>query len=274
MKIASTFGMAISLMFGALVRPAAAASMVACPYYVDAIGSTATANVSGIVVGSNSGDGAAVSIVLYTHTNSYVLNAQVSSFREVYYSSGTYKGSNYRFPINSYLSAPIPFATPNDQPIEAAYVQPLTRGMSSTTCSAQRYIASDANAVSLVVPELQRISTAQIGTTKAAAGLVLRGSEDAPSCPVPYAATRVLRAQEPTYPSDLDGTQAVGVSVISVLLDESGRVVDAAVFESSHSVALDQAALKAASASIYSGAIFRCRPEISTYRFRAEFTRQ
>jgi TonB family protein len=274
MKIASSLALAISLTLGTFVRPAGAASTAACPYYVDAIGPTATANVSAIVLGSSGGDAAGVSIVLYTHTASYVLRAQVPGFREVYYSTGTYKGSNYRFPINGYLSAPIPFATPNDQPIEAAYVQPLTWDGSSPMCSAQRYIASDENAVSLVLPELQRITAMQVKLMNIAAPLTFRASEEAPACPVPYAATRVVRATEPNYPSDLDGTQAVGVSVVSVLIDEAGRVTDAAVFESSHSVALDQASIKAASASIYSGAIFRCRPEMSIYRFRAEFTRQ
>jgi len=274
MKTGSALAIAILVALSGMVRPAAGSPTSPCPYYVDAIGPSATASVSGIVLGSNSGNSAAVSIVLYTRTASYILNTQVPGFGEAYYRTGTFKGSTYRYPISGYLSAPILFGTPDDQPIEAAYVQPATWAPNSTACSAQRYIASDTDSISQALPELQRITTAQLAATNSPAKLVFRASEDAPTCPVPYAATRVLRAAYPAYPPDFDGTRAVGVAVVSVLLDESGHVIGAAVFESSMSAALDRASVRAASASIYSGAIFRCRPANGAYRFRSEFTAQ
>jgi hypothetical protein len=271
MKSASTFAIAILLTLTAVVRPAIAAPLEACPYYVGAVGPSATENVSGIVLGSNNGNSATFSVVLYTHTSSYTLNAKVPGFGEAYDVTGTFRGSSYRSHTGEHLSIPILFATPKDGPIEAAYIQPLTPGQ-SVFCGAQRYVVPDTGALPQTLVELQRISATQVGASSSPATLAFRASEDAPTCSAPYVATRVLKATPPDYPANLDGSRSVGVAVISALLDETGRVVGSAVFESSHSLALDQAATRSATASTYSAAVFRCRPVPSIYRFRAEFS--
>ena len=254
------------LAMGSPIAASTSGPMTACPFYVEAIGANGNPAIEGIVVASNRADPALVRIVLYTHLRSYVLRVKIPGFVEQYNLLGTNHGVTTRFPKDGHFSMPIFFAAPLAGPIEAAYAEPFDALAGSASCSSQRYFVSD-ETTDIGTDEPKRLSDARVDSRDVVA-LTFRKPETAPDCAEPYRASRVLHPVEPEFPAD---TRAVGVSIISVLLDQDGSVVDAAVFQTSGNQSLDRASLGAAASSTYSGTIFRCRPAKGTYLFRSEF---
>ena len=251
--------------------PPTSAPMIACPFFVDAIGANADPKVDGIVVGSNRADSATVRIVVYTHSNSYTIRAEIPGFGDRYNIALTKRGTTTLYPKPGHFSVPLFFAAPPDGPIEAAYAEPFDIQAGSSSCSSQRYFASDDRIKEYAADELKRLSDAHAAPNDVLA-LSFRENETPPDCAEPYRPARVTKIQQPEYPADAAQTRTAGVSIISVLLGADGSVVDAAVFQSSGSHSLDRASLGAAAYSTYSGTIFRCHPAMGTYLFRSQFT--
>jgi len=85
-------------------------------------------------------------------------------------------------------------------------------------------------------------------------------------CPVPYRATSVLRAFEPSSPqAAVYGPVSVAVAIDDQGIPQSTRVV------SSPGAVLNAPAVDAARRSTYAAAIFRCQPVSSSYVFVVEF---
>ncbi|MBV9263926.1 MAG: TonB family protein [Candidatus Eremiobacteraeota bacterium] len=68
------------------------------------------------------------------------------------------------------------------------------------------------------------------------------------------------------------GLDGVYISLIAVAVGPSGKLVDAWVWATSGYRVLDDAALRAARQSTYTGAISYCRPVAATYLFRTDFS--
>ena len=93
------------------------------------------------------------------------------------------------------------------------------------------------------------------------------------TCDKPFVTATVTDAVQPEFPRivESEGFSGSAISEIAVAIDPSGKLVDAWVWAKSGYPALDDAALKAARRSKYSGAISYCRPVHATYLFRADF---
>jgi protein TonB len=94
------------------------------------------------------------------------------------------------------------------------------------------------------------------------------------SCAQPHVDAAVTRAVEPDYPELARQQGLTGTTQVKVTLAETGTVVDAQVYASSGSPALDAAAIAAAKRSIYTPEIDDCRQHAGSYLFRAEFSAQ
>ncbi|HVR46675.1 MAG TPA: energy transducer TonB [Candidatus Binatia bacterium] len=94
-----------------------------------------------------------------------------------------------------------------------------------------------------------------------------------PSCVQPFISATVTDAVQPDFPAILvdQGLSGVAISIIAIALDEHGKLVDAWVWASSGCPPMDDAALKAARRSKYTGATSYCLPVSATYLFRADF---
>jgi hypothetical protein len=86
------------------------------------------------------------------------------------------------------------------------------------------------------------------------------------TCEHPYAATKVVRAFEPTG----NGRAAPGTVSVAVALDERGVAQFTRVVFSADPL-LNGSAADAAKRSQYSGAVFRCKPVPSGYEFTVEY---
>ncbi|HVA32502.1 MAG TPA: hypothetical protein VNG31_00050 [Candidatus Baltobacteraceae bacterium] len=92
------------------------------------------------------------------------------------------------------------------------------------------------------------------------------------SCEHPFAQAKVTTVTQPQFPDELRGALGGRVSAaLYIALDPKGNVIDTWPFSTSGFPLLDQAALRAARSSTYSGAISYCRPVNSLYLFRAVF---
>lgn len=94
------------------------------------------------------------------------------------------------------------------------------------------------------------------------------------NCAKPFVPATATRAAEPDFPQLLrnEGFSGVAISIIAVAVDPQGKLVDAWVWANSGYSSIDQAALKAAQQSTYTGATSYCRAVSGTYLFRATFT--
>jgi len=94
-----------------------------------------------------------------------------------------------------------------------------------------------------------------------------------PTCPKPFINATVTDAIQPDFPEIVrsEGFSGLAVSEIAVALDPNGKLLDAWVWAKSGYPALDDAALKAARRSRYSGAVSYCGAVHGTYLFRADF---
>jgi protein TonB len=95
-----------------------------------------------------------------------------------------------------------------------------------------------------------------------------------PSCAQPHVDAAVTRAVEPDYPELARQQSLTGTTQVKVTLAETGAVMDAQVYASSGSAALDAAAITAARRSMYAPEIDDCRQHAGSYLFRAEFSAQ
>jgi Gram-negative bacterial TonB protein C-terminal len=95
------------------------------------------------------------------------------------------------------------------------------------------------------------------------------------TCAQPFVNATVTHAVQPNFPELLrnQGFSRVTIAIIAIAVDPQGKLVDAWVWATSGYPAIDEAALKAAQQSSYSGATSYCRPVSGTYLFRADFTR-
>jgi hypothetical protein len=93
------------------------------------------------------------------------------------------------------------------------------------------------------------------------------------SCAKPFVSATVTDAVQPDFPPILvdQGFNSVAISEIAVAVDPRGKLVDAWVWASSGYPPIDEAALKAARRSKYTGATSYCLPVSGTYLFRADF---
>jgi TonB family protein len=94
-----------------------------------------------------------------------------------------------------------------------------------------------------------------------------------PSCAKPFVSAIVADAVQPEFPAILadQGISGVSISVIAIALDGHGKLIDAWVWASSGYPPMDDAALKAARRSKYTGATSYCLPVSAMYLFRADF---
>jgi TonB family protein len=90
------------------------------------------------------------------------------------------------------------------------------------------------------------------------------------ACPEPNREAGVTVAHQPDYPRSAKGLAYVAVQ-IEVTIDPSGNLVAAHVYKSSGNLAIDDAALKAASLSKYSPKLVNCQGTTGYYLFRADF---
>lgn len=95
-----------------------------------------------------------------------------------------------------------------------------------------------------------------------------------PSCAKPFVSATVTDPKQPDFPRIVmdEGFGGLASSEIAVAVGPAGKLVDAWVWAGSGYSALDNAALRAARQSKYSGAISYCRPIAAMYLFRADFT--
>jgi hypothetical protein len=93
------------------------------------------------------------------------------------------------------------------------------------------------------------------------------------SCTKPFVSATVTRAVQPEFPNIVrdEGFGGDAIAEVAIALDAQGKLVDAWMWARTGYDPLDQAALKAARRSSYSGAISYCRPVSGMYLFRADF---
>ncbi|HEY2474033.1 MAG TPA: hypothetical protein VGI19_04445 [Candidatus Cybelea sp.] len=89
-------------------------------------------------------------------------------------------------------------------------------------------------------------------------------------CALKFANSTVVRPVRPN-PTSVDPSYG-RAAIIATALDPNGYLTDAWVYDSSGNAAFDHAALLAAKASTYVGAVSYCRPVRSTFLFMATFT--
>ena len=94
----------------------------------------------------------------------------------------------------------------------------------------------------------------------------------AQSCSVPNHDVTVLQAVKPEYPDSARDLQLGPATVlVQVVVDTNGNVERAQITQSSHNMAIDRAALRAARASQYEPRVIDCNAVEGTYVFRADF---
>jgi hypothetical protein len=93
------------------------------------------------------------------------------------------------------------------------------------------------------------------------------------NCAQPFVNATVTLPVQPDFPELVrnEGFSGVAISIIAVAVDPQGKLVDAWIWAKTGYPAIDEAALKAAQQSKYSGATSYCRPVSGTYLFRADF---
>ena len=91
------------------------------------------------------------------------------------------------------------------------------------------------------------------------------------ACATPYVATTLTRAAPADTPALAQQQGITGTARLFVSLDERGGVTSTRIL-SSPSAILNNAALAAARASTYRGAVFRCKPIPSGYLFAVDFS--
>ncbi len=100
---------------------------------------------------------------------------------------------------------------------------------------------------------------------------------DAPT-PVPpgvpcFRDVQTISVTQPEFPASAAATTTRTVTVlVEVIVDEYGKVQSLRIKTSSGSLALDDAAMRAANATTYSPKIVNCKPVSGTYVFRADFS--
>ncbi len=94
------------------------------------------------------------------------------------------------------------------------------------------------------------------------------------ACAQPHVDAAVTHAVEPEYPEVARQQGLTGTTQVKVTLAENGAVIDAQVYASSGSTALDVAAIAAAKRSSFAPEIDDCRQHAGSYLFRAEFSAQ
>ena len=107
----------------------------------------------------------------------------------------------------------------------------------------------------------------------APASTATSGATVGPACSNPNVDASVIDAMSPAYP---DSAREQGLGDVSVLvqvtIDAQGRLIDARIAQSSHNLAIDQAALRAARLTTYEPRIVNCVPTQGTYLFHADFS--
>jgi TonB family protein len=101
--------------------------------------------------------------------------------------------------------------------------------------------------------------------------LTFVGSDGPLACAQPYQLAHVVKAEQPVYPESAKFVHATGTALVRVDVLEDGSVAHTSLFRSSGNQALDVSAIKAATASSYAPALFRCNPIAGAYIFRVEF---
>lgn len=92
-----------------------------------------------------------------------------------------------------------------------------------------------------------------------------------PACTAPDVPARTIEAVTPEAPQSALQEGVAGVADVRVDLAANGDIVAVSIYRSSGSLALDQAALRAARSSRYAAAMQDCRPSAGSYIFKAEF---
>lgn len=92
-----------------------------------------------------------------------------------------------------------------------------------------------------------------------------------PACTAPDVPARTIEAVTPEAPQSALQEGVTGVADVRVDLAANGDVLAVSIYRSSGSLALDQAALRAARSSRYAAALQECRPAAGSYIFKAEF---
>lgn len=94
------------------------------------------------------------------------------------------------------------------------------------------------------------------------------------NCAQPFVNATVTFPVQPDFPELVrnEGFSGVAISIIAIAVDPQGKLVDAWIWAKTGYPAIDEAALKAAQQSKYSGATSYCRPVSGTYLFRADFS--
>jgi hypothetical protein len=92
-----------------------------------------------------------------------------------------------------------------------------------------------------------------------------------PSCAVPNASPRVVKAADVKAPPAAIAQGISGEVWVLISLDEHSQLVGTPVIQKSPSVILNKAAIEAAQASTYQTEIRDCAPIAEKYIFRVEF---
>ncbi|MHB8434026.1 MAG: energy transducer TonB [Candidatus Tyrphobacter sp.] len=93
------------------------------------------------------------------------------------------------------------------------------------------------------------------------------------SCPNPNREATVISKATADYPQSAQELNLGDVTVeIKVTVGASGTLQDATVYSSSHNMAIDQAALRAARESTYAPKLVNCVPTVGIYLFDVTFT--
>ena len=93
------------------------------------------------------------------------------------------------------------------------------------------------------------------------------------ACAAPHVDAAITQAVPPVYSASARQQGATGTVLVRVNLSSTGAVVGTSVYRSSGNDALDDAALQAAQASLYSPEINDCQPTGGSYIFRANFNK-
>lgn len=101
--------------------------------------------------------------------------------------------------------------------------------------------------------------------------VIYPATSPAPACTAPDVPARTIEAVTPEAPQSALQEGMTGVADVRVDLAANGDVLAVSIYRSSGSLALDQAALRAARSSRYAAALQDCRPAAGSYIFKAEF---
>ncbi|HTA39518.1 MAG TPA: energy transducer TonB [Candidatus Acidoferrales bacterium] len=140
----------------------------------------------------------------------------------------------------------------------------------ASTCRVPWFIARDAGAQERAIAAAAAIAPASPLEPVAKAHAVAEPF-DTIECAEPFRNAMVTGTRSPQIPPEVHGMFPTPVMVkIEVVLDESGKLVDASIYAGSGNLPLDQAVLRAVRASSFSGAVSYCQNVPSDYLLSEE----